>query len=328
MTSLFGRTYRQFLDFKGFYDREKLFWKDILDVVLGCACAPPGGGRNPLTPRFVRHFALFSLPKPNEETLTQIFNGILRGFLETFSSAIRALSEKMVHACVDVYVRVSQVMLPTPDRSHYIFNLRDLSKCIQGILQASNMNYNQESQILRLFYHETTRVFHDRLINSDDKELFKTLMNLVCKDQFNRDVVQPGEPELLFGDFMVFGKPKNERIYEEIKDHTKLENVLNDYIADYNSVAVSSQMNLILFQDAMEHTVRLARLLRSDRGNGLLVGVAGMGKQSLTRLASHVNEYNCWQIEMRRNYDLNAFHEDLRVLYRIAGVRREYSYTS
>ncbi|XP_043065698.2 dynein axonemal heavy chain 6 [Drosophila bipectinata] len=314
---------RQFLDFKGFYDREKLFWKEILDVVLGCACAPPGGGRNPLTPRFVRHFALFSLPKPNEETLTQIFNGILRGFLQTFSGTIRALSEPMVNACVDVYMRVANVMLPTPDRSHYIFNLRDLSKCIQGILQASNLHYNQESQILRLFYHETTRVFHDRLINQDDKNLFKSLMKDVCLDHFNRQVIGDDEPEVLFGDFMVFGKPKNERIYDEIKDHGKLESVLNDYIVDYNSIAVGKGMKLILFQDAMEHTVRLARLLRSDRGNGLLVGVAGMGKQSLTRLASHVNEYNCWQIEMRRNYDLNAFHEDLRVLYRIAGIENQ-----
>ncbi|XP_032594376.1 dynein axonemal heavy chain 6 [Drosophila grimshawi] len=311
---------RQYLDFKGFYDREKMFWKDILDVVLGCACAPPGGGRNLLTPRFVRHFALFSLPKPNEETLTQIFNGILLGFLSTFSSAIRALSEPMVHACVDVYMRVANVMLPTPDRSHYIFNLRDLSKCIQGILQANNMYYHAESQILRLFYHETTRVFHDRLINLEDKTIFRGLMDDVCKHHFNREVVSLTEPAILFGDFMVFGKPKNERVYDEIKDHGKLESVLNDYIIDYNSMGGAKFMKLILFQDAMEHTVRLARLLRSDRGNGLLVGVAGMGKQSLTRLASHVNEYNCWQIEMRRNYDLNAFHEDLRVLYRIGGV--------
>ncbi|EDW29667.1 GL14941, partial [Drosophila persimilis] len=271
-------------------------------------------------PAFVRHFALFSLPKPNEETLTQIFNGILLGFLGSFSGAIRALSEPMVTACVDVYMRVANVMLPTPDRSHYIFNLRDLSKCIQGILQATNLHYNMESQILRLFYHETTRVFHDRLINQDDKDLFKSLMKDVCKLHFKRVVVQDDEPAILFGDFMIFGKPKNERIYDEIKDHSKLESVLNDYIVDYNSMAVGKHMKLILFQDAMEHTVRLARLLRSDRGNGLLVGIAGMGKQSLTRLASHVNEYNCWQIEMRRNYDLNAFHEDLRVLYRIAGI--------
>lgn len=210
-------------------------------------------------------------------------------------------------------------MLPTPDKSHYIFNLRDLSKCVQGILQASNTHYNQELQILRLFFHETTRVFHDRLINDEDKAIFNNIMYEVCLKHFNRPVLKKDEPPILFGDFMVFGKPKNERIYEEISDHKKLESILNDYIEDYNSMTGKS-MRLILFQDALEHTVRLARLLRSDRGYGLLVGVAGMGKQSLTRLAAHVNEYKCLQIELKRNYDINGFHEDLRVIYRFAGV--------
>ncbi|XP_075157385.1 dynein heavy chain at 16F [Haematobia irritans] len=310
---------RQFLDFKGFYDREKLFWKEIVDVVLGCACAPPGGGRNPLTPRFVRHFALFALPKPNDETLTTIFNGILTGFFESFSSSIRPLSEPIVHACVEVYMRIAQEMLPTPDKSHYIFNLRDLSKCIQGILQASNLHYNNEMQILRLFYHETTRVFHDRLINDIDRDLFKKIMDEVCLKHFNREVYHAGEPPILFGDFMVFGKAKADRIYEEIKDHGKLESILMDYIEDYNSMT-GKRMHLIQFQDALEHTVRLARLLRSDRGNGLLVGVAGMGKQSLTKLAAHVNEYKCMQIELKRNYDINGFHEDLKMIYRQAGI--------
>ncbi|XP_018800561.1 PREDICTED: dynein heavy chain 6, axonemal [Bactrocera latifrons] len=310
---------RQFLDFKGLYDREKLFWKEILDVVLGCACAPPGGGRNPLTPRYVRHFALFSLPKPNNDTLTTIFAGILTGFLDTFSSVIRPLSIPIVNACVDVYSRIANEMLPTPDKSHYIFNLRDLSKCVQGILQASNTHYNQEIQILRLFFHETTRVFHDRLINDEDKGIFNNIMHEVCLKHFNREVLKKDEPPILFGDFMIFGKPKNERIYEEIGDHKKLESILNDYIEDYNSMTGKS-MRLILFQDALEHTVRLARLLRSDRGYGLLVGVAGMGKQSLTRLAAHVNEYKCLQIELKRNYDINGFHEDLRLIYRFAGI--------
>lgn len=65
--------FRQYLDFKGFYDREKMFWKDIQDMVLCAACAPPGGGRNPLTPRFVRHFAMLLIPSPNETTLRVIF---------------------------------------------------------------------------------------------------------------------------------------------------------------------------------------------------------------------------------------------------------------
>lgn len=41
------------LDFSGTFDREKMFWKDLENVVFGCACAPPGGGRNPLTARFL-----------------------------------------------------------------------------------------------------------------------------------------------------------------------------------------------------------------------------------------------------------------------------------
>jgi len=50
-------------------------------------------------------------------------------------------------------------------------------------------------------------------------------------------------------------------------------------------------MKLILFMDAIQHTTRLARILRAERGNGLLVGVGGMGKRSLTILGAHLNGY-------------------------------------
>ena len=65
--------FRQVLDCKGLYDRDKLFWKNIQDVVLTAACAPPGGGRNPLTSRFVRHFGMLVIPVPTEDSLKAIF---------------------------------------------------------------------------------------------------------------------------------------------------------------------------------------------------------------------------------------------------------------
>lgn len=44
---------RQFQDFQGFYDRKKLFWKDVEDTMLCAACAPPGGGRQEVSARYV-----------------------------------------------------------------------------------------------------------------------------------------------------------------------------------------------------------------------------------------------------------------------------------
>lgn len=65
---------RQYQDFGGVYDREKLFWKQIVDVTLCAACAPPGGGRNPVTPRMLRHFSMFCLPTPSDISLKGIFS--------------------------------------------------------------------------------------------------------------------------------------------------------------------------------------------------------------------------------------------------------------
>ena len=61
-----------------------------------------------------------------------------------------------------------------------------------------------------------------------------------------------------------------------------------DYLDDYN-VGSGRELQLVFFRDAVEHVTRLARILRTDRGHALLVGVGGTGKQSLTRLACHLN---------------------------------------
>ncbi|XP_045684006.1 dynein axonemal heavy chain 6 [Phyllostomus hastatus] len=312
---------RQYQDFGGFYDRNKLFWKDIQDVTIVSACAPPGGGRNPVTPRFIRHFSMLCLPMPSEHSLKQIFQAILNGFLSDFTPAVKQTAYNIVEASVEIYSRMSVDLLPTPTKSHYVFNLRDLSKCVQGILQCDPGTIREEIQIFRLFCHECQRVFHDRLINNEDKQYFHAILTEMANKHFGiaTDLEYFLTKPIIFGDFIKFGADKSDRIYDDMPDMEKIANVLQDYLDDYNLIN-PKEVKLVFFQDAIEHVSRIARMIRQERGNALLVGVGGTGKQSLTRLAAHICGYKCMQIELSRGYNYDSFHEDLRKLYKLAGV--------
>ncbi|XP_018654464.1 LOW QUALITY PROTEIN: hypothetical protein Smp_130810 [Schistosoma mansoni] len=315
---------RQYQDFHGFYDRDKLEWIKIKDMTLCAACGPPGGGRNPVTPRLIRHFALFAIPPPSEISLKQIFSSIINGYLLEFPQGVRSVGDSIVNAAVEIYTRMAKELLPTPTKSHYVFNLRDLSKCIQGVLQGDLIVIRNKQSISRLFYHEAQRVFHDRLINQEDKMFFNQILSEMALKYFGETIETETftKHPILFGDFLRPGIPRSERLYEEITDVDKLKSLLMDYLDDYN-MTMSKDVKLVFFVDAIEHVCRIARMIRQDRGNALLVGVGGTGKQSLTRLAAHINDYKCFQIELCRGYDYTSFHEDLKSLYYLAGIENK-----
>ena len=125
---------RQYADHKGFYDRAKLFWKEVVDTVVVGAAAPPGGGRAKVTPRFTRHFHVLCMPPASDDVLRTIFSAILGGWAAPLPADLRDLTPRIVAATTEVFNRVRDVMRPTPAKSHYTFNLRDVSKVFQGML--------------------------------------------------------------------------------------------------------------------------------------------------------------------------------------------------
>lgn len=127
---------RQFCDSGYIYDRTKHFPVYIADTTLICCAAPPEGGRNPLTLRFTRHFHMLCIPPTSEDSMNLIFKTILDGFFKPFKTDVQSLSAMIAQATINIYNIISKELLPTPAKSHYTFNLRDISKVFQGILMS------------------------------------------------------------------------------------------------------------------------------------------------------------------------------------------------
>lgn len=119
------------------------------------------------------------------------------------------------------HVHVFFQLLPTPAKSHYTFNLRDLSKVFQGILMVPADKLTEKADLLRLWYHENCRVFQDRLVNAEDTKWFDDLMKerLLKGFQTSMEEVVKDAP-MIYGDFMLPNAEIN--IYNEITDYNKV----------------------------------------------------------------------------------------------------------
>lgn len=76
-----------------------------------------------------------------------------------------------------------------------------------------------------------------------------------------------------------------------------------------------------LFEDAMAHIARISRIMNSDRGYGMLIGVGGFGKQSLTRLTAFINNLELFQTTVRKGFSIADFRAELSTLYMKAGMK-------
>lgn len=281
---------------------------------------PPGGGRTFITPRFMRHLCMISLADFEDDTLLRIFSSILHWFFgnNKFSENITKVENKIVQASRDIYKTAMEKLLPTPLKSHYTFNLRDFSKVILGICMSDAVTISETDQVVRLWVHEILRVFGDRLVDDDDRmwllhhvrESTKRIFGVNFDNIFNHlDIDKNGKVETLdeirgcmFGYLLTpLGGQKR---YAEMTDMVQLTKNCESNLDMYNS-STSKPMDLVLFAFAIEHLCRISRILNQPGGHALLIGVGGSGRQSVTRLAASMAEFDIVQIELTKNYGKN-----------------------
>uniref|UniRef100_A0A3Q3RVK4 Dynein axonemal heavy chain 2 n=1 Tax=Mastacembelus armatus TaxID=205130 RepID=A0A3Q3RVK4_9TELE len=109
-------------------------------------------------------------------------------------------------------------------------------------------------------------------------------------------------------------------VYEDLLDMKSLKMFMETQLEDYNLTPGVVPMSLVLFRDAIEHVTRVVRVISQLRGNMMLVGVGGSGRQSLCKMAAFICGYQVFQVEVTKQYRKQEFREDIKKLYRLTGV--------
>eukprot|EP00961_Rhodomonas_salina_P063758 857225-Rhodomonas_salina.13 len=323
---------RQFMDHGGWYDLKEKTFRSMIDVEFVCAMGPPGGGRTFITPRFTRWFNTISVTEFDNEAMTGIFDSIMKFQFDKKGTpgVVKGLQANVIKSTMEVYEQALASLLPTPMKSHYLFNLRDFGRVVMGMLMADTESMTEATSVVRLWAHEVMRVFYDRLTDDKDRDWLIELLRSIIKKNFSYDLDKimehllveedggvvgiPQARRLLFGDFAVEGKSN----YEEMPDPHKVIERCNEMLEEYNNMS-KKPMQLVLFLFMIEHITRICRVLRTPGGHALLVGIGGSGRQSCTRLASHIMDFTVVEIEISKAYGKNEWREDVKRLLSTAG---------
>ena len=191
----------------------------------------------------------------DDSTLVRIFNTIGEWYFSTkgFSQEVQGMCKGLVNATLEGYRASMASLLPTPAKSHYVFNLRDFSRVLQGVLMVKPVGSTGEEfdkhMFVRLWMHEMMRVFCDRLINEQDRIWFLEHCEKMVTKHFNAKIKEffshldtnhngeldlPDLRNLFFGEYM---SPEDleDKPYEEIQDLKVLTARIDYFLEDDNN---------------------------------------------------------------------------------------------
>ncbi|GAB7338645.1 hypothetical protein MBLNU457_5378t2 [Dothideomycetes sp. NU457] len=305
---------RQMVEHGGFWRTSTKSWVSLERIQFVGACNPPtDAGRTPLGLRFLRHAPLIMVDYPGELSLTQIYGTFNSAVLKIIPS-LRGYSESLTSAMIQLYSE-SQKRFTADIQPHYVYSPRELTRWVRALYEAIRPLENLSLEgLIRIWAHEALRLFSDRLIAKDERQWTEEAVNRIALDHFpSIDEKSALQRPILFSNWLSKNYVPVER--EQLRDFVKAR--LHTFCEEELDVP------LILFNDVLDHVLRIDRVFRQAQGHLILIGVSGSGKTTLSRFVAWMNGLSVFQIKVHGKYSSEDFDEDLRNVLRRCGCKGE-----
>ena len=302
---------RQLTEQHGFWRSTDKQWISLERIQFVGACNPPtDAGRHPLAPRFLRHSPLILVDFPGYESLMQIYGTFNRGMLKRVST-LKPFADSLTTAMIEYYTQ-SQRRFTSDQQPHYIYSPRELTRWKYALNEALETVVTLED-LVRLWAHEALRLFEDRLVNDTEKKWCQEKVDEIASQCF------PGL------DFTCLQRPIIYSTYITKSYQSCSLEELRSYILEKLKMFNEEEFDvqLVVFDEVVDHIVKIDRVLKQPIGHMLLVGASGVGKTTLSKFVSWINGLKVFQIKAGRNYSLNDFDADLREVMKRAGCKLE-----
>lgn len=304
---------RQLTEQGGFWNHD-CKWITLRRIQFVGACNPPtDAGRVDLSRRFLRHAPVLFVDYPAEQSLKQIYRCFNQAMLRIHPN-LRGFTDPLNDAMVEVYLKNKEKF--TPDMApQYIYSPRELSRWVRAMYEAiEGLEAMTADELVRLWAHEALRLFQDRLIDPDDKEWCAELIDGVAGRYFpSVNVHACLKRPILYSQWI-------KKTYQS----TDIDE-LREFVAARLKVFYEEALDvpLVIFDEVLDHVLRIDNVLRHPIGHMLLVGESGVGKTVLTKFVAWMNGLQVFQIKANNKYTIDQFDEDLRTLFRRVGVEGE-----
>ncbi|BEJ00458.1 hypothetical protein CcaverHIS631_0503150 [Cutaneotrichosporon cavernicola] len=305
---------RQLMERNGFWRTSDLSWVTLERIQFVGACNPPTDpGRVPLSHRFMRHAPVVMVDYPGEVSLKQIYGTFNRALLKVVPN-LRGNAEALTDAMVAFYI-ASQKHFTADVQAHYIYSPRELTRWARGIYEAIKpLETLSLEGLVRVWAHEGLRLFQDRLVAEAEKKWTDNILDETAARYFpNANVSEALARPILFSNWTSKNYIPVDR--EQLREYTKARlKVFHEEELD---------VPLVLFNDVLDHVLRIDRVFRQVQGHLLLIGVSGGGKTTLSRFVAWMNGLSIFQIKVSNKYTSADFDDDLRTVLRRSGCKGE-----